>query len=878
MTEPPAGLAAALADRYRLERELGRGGMATVWLAQDVRHGRQVAVKVLHPELGAVLGVERFLAEIRTTAHLSHPGILPLFDSGTAAGQVFYVMPYVPGESLRARMDREGQLPVGDAVRIAIEVAEALAHAHGQGVIHRDIKPENILLQGGHPLLADFGIALAVQEAGGSRLTQTGLSLGTPQYMSPEQAGAERIVDGRSDIYSLGAVLYEMLAGVPPFSAPTTQAVLVKLMTEEPKALGTLRKSVPDHVADAVHTALEKLPADRFATPTEFAQALGRAAETSSRRAAGRAAAPPRRRATILAAGAAGLVLGGIAGLLATRALTRPPALQPPSHLAILAENVGGSGSPALRRQLAFTPDGESLLFVVVNAAGVNELMRQRLDAPDATRVPGSNGLAGPTVSPDGRWLYGSGAEGAYRMPLQGGPRTRLPEEFFQAAVAPDGTLWFSGTSAILRRIRPGADSVETPFGEGRRLEMQQLLDDRTAIALSRVLGTASGFVFLLDLERGDTTRLLDVPVVEARWTAGHLVWVLPDGSLVAATHDLESGQRGPSFQVATGVSLTGTGIAQVAVASNGTVAYIPESPRSLTFVNLEGASRPAFPEARNFHAPLFSPDGRRLSFDFTSAEGRDSWVLDLAQGTLTRASFAGDGHDATWAPDGRHLTYVSARSGALGVYRIRPGGSGVAESLFAAPELTWTGEWLADGSGLVTTAALSPGSTSDIALLAGGGSGPLRPIVATPFNEQYPALSPDGRWLAYVSNQSGPQQVYVRPFPGTDADEAVQVSLDGGTEPAWSPDGRHLAYRSTTEGHPELMLADVSGTDGLTVTARRALFPIADYIATAPHANYDWMPDGRGFVMVQRGPSTRIMVIQNLPGLVRRLQGAAAR
>ncbi len=879
MTEPPAGLTTALADRYRLDRELGRGGMATVWLAHDVRHGRQVAVKVLHPELGAVLGVERFLAEIRTTAHLSHPGILPLFDSGTAAGQVFYVMPYVPGESLRARMDREGQLPVGDAVRITVEVAEALAHAHGQGVIHRDIKPENILLQGGHPLLADFGIALAVQEAGGGRLTQTGLSLGTPQYMSPEQAGAERSVDGRSDIYSLGAVLYEMLAGVPPFSAPTTQAVLVKLMTEEPRPLVALRKSVPDHVADAVHTALEKLPADRFATPTEFAQALGGGTAPTRRR----ADAPTRRRsgarAVALAAGAAGLVLGGIAGVLAARALAGPPASPPPSHLAILAENVGGSGGPALRRQLAFTPDAESVVFVAVDANGVNELRRQRLDAPEPVRVEGSSSLAGPVISPDGRWVFASGSEGTFRLPLAGGPRTRLPEDFYLADVAPDGTFWFStaGTS-VLKRLRPGMDTAEVAVGGERRFDVHQVLDARTAIVLHRVVGTSSGLVYLLDLVRGDTTRLLDFVVVEARYTAGHLVWVTPDGNLGASTWDRARERRGPPVQLTTGVSLTGTGIAQVAVAPNGSVAYIPESPRQLAHVDFQGAARPLLAEARTFHAPQYSPDGSRLAFDFTSAEGRDSWVLDLVQGTLIRATFAGDGHDATWAPDGRHLTYVSARSGALGIYRIRPGTTGVAESRVATPQLSWTGEWAADGSGLVTTATLTPGSESDVAFLAGGGRGPLEPLVATPFYEAYPALSPDGRWLAYVSNRSGPQQVYVRPFPGNEGDESVQVSLDGGSEPVWSPDGRRLAYRGTVEGRPELVLVDVDGSGPLRIRGRRALFSLADFIATAPHANYDFAPDGEGFVMVRRSPSSRIMVIQNLPALVRRLEGTAGR
>ena len=227
-----AQLRSALAERYRVERELGVGGMATVYLAEDVRHRRRVALKVLHPELSAVLGPERFLKEIELTASLQHPHILPLFDSGSAAGQLFYVMPFVDGETLRGRLEREKQLRVADALAIAREVADALQYAHERGVVHRDIKPENILLQGGHALVADFGIALAVQQAGGQRMTQTGLSLGTPQYMAPEQAMGDRNVDARADIYALGAVTYEMLAGEPPFTGPTAQAIVAKVITE----------------------------------------------------------------------------------------------------------------------------------------------------------------------------------------------------------------------------------------------------------------------------------------------------------------------------------------------------------------------------------------------------------------------------------------------------------------------------------------------------------------------------------------------------------------------------------------------------------------------------------------------------------------------
>ena len=270
-------LADAISRSYRLERELGAGGMATVYLAHDLKHERDVAIKVLHPDLGAALGSERFLTEIRTTARLQHPHILPLLDSGDADGLLYYVMPLVTGETLRARLERERQLPIADAVRIAREVASALDYAHRQGVIHRDIKPENILLHDGSALVADFGIALAVQSAGGARMTQTGLSLGTPQYMSPEQAMGERTIDARSDIYALGAVLYEMLAGDAPFTGGSVQAIVAKVLSERPTALHTLRDTVPAHVEHAVFTALAKLPADRYATAAEFAAALSNA-------------------------------------------------------------------------------------------------------------------------------------------------------------------------------------------------------------------------------------------------------------------------------------------------------------------------------------------------------------------------------------------------------------------------------------------------------------------------------------------------------------------------------------------------------------------------------------------------------------------------
>ena len=269
-----ASLRSALADRYRLERELGRGGMATVYLARDLRHDRDVALKVLRPELAAVLGRERFLTEVRLTAKLDHPHILTLIDSGESAGALWYVLPFVRGESLRQRLQRERQLGVSEAVAIAGDIAGALEYAHQRGVIHRDVKPENILLHEGEAMLTDFGIALALREAGGERLTETGLSVGTLQYMSPEQATAERRLDARTDIYSLGAVVYEMLAGEPPFTGATGQALIAKLMTVPPTPLRTVRHGVPEHIDAAITRALAKVPADRFPTAAAFGASL----------------------------------------------------------------------------------------------------------------------------------------------------------------------------------------------------------------------------------------------------------------------------------------------------------------------------------------------------------------------------------------------------------------------------------------------------------------------------------------------------------------------------------------------------------------------------------------------------------------------------
>jgi formylglycine-generating enzyme required for sulfatase activity len=330
-------LIAALAGRYSLERELGHGGMATVYLAHDLRHDRPVAIKVLNPELAAILGPERFLREIHMAAQLNHPHILPLHDSGEAGGFLFYVMPYVEGETLRDRLIREPQLPIEDAVGITREVADALTYAHGRGIVHRDIKPENIMLHAGHAVVADFGIARAVTEAGEDRLTQTGVAIGTPSYMSPEQAAGESRLDGRSDIYALGCVTYEMLTGEPPFHGPTAQAIIARHTLDPVPPVRTTRATVPHAVEIAVNKALAKSPADRFQTASKFAAALR---DSNIHTTVPVPVIPPRRPVPrwIVAAG----VLLMIAGVLL--ALNRRTAAPPPADLGRNPEAPGAAG------------------------------------------------------------------------------------------------------------------------------------------------------------------------------------------------------------------------------------------------------------------------------------------------------------------------------------------------------------------------------------------------------------------------------------------------------------------------------------------------------------------------------------------------------
>jgi serine/threonine-protein kinase len=859
-------LTAALSDRYVIERELGAGGMATVYLAHDVRHDRKVALKVLRPELSAILGAERFLHEIKTTANLQHPHILSLFDSGEADGLVFYVMPYVEGESLRDRLNREKQLPVEDAVRIAREVADALSYAHSHGVVHRDIKPENILLHGGHAMVADFGIALAAAKSeGGTRLTETGMSLGTPHYMAPEQAMGEREITPKADIYALGCVLYEMLTAEPPFTGATAQAIIARVMTEEPRSLTLQRKTIPPHVEAAVECALQKLPADRFANAAEFGAALA----DERVQAPGRIAPAPARvggpgvRRSVLpwVAAASGLALLAL-GLVVGHALwhQRPPAFPPFVLRYAMVLPDSAAVTDAGSRAIAYAPDGSAIAYV--SRAG---LMFRYADRVDPVPVPGGRRGVEPFFSADGQWLGFQDGARLLRLPLAGGAPVAICDSCagFSYTWGGDDTVRYYGAprTALNTRVlmavsaRGGRPRIfaRPDSGSGEMFRSPILLPGRRTVLFALFKGATSRLA-ALDLRTGAVTRF-DQTGISPQWVdPGFVVLGNPDGTLMALPFDADKVRpTGAPVTIVRDVLQPDGITSRAAVSRSGSIVY-PQSGvislRQMTWVSRSGEATPLAAEPRAFANPRFSPDGRRVAVDITESggPGRDVWVLDIAQRTWSRLTTNGVSDRPVWTPDGRRLVYSSNDD----LWWIAADGSGRPDSLLVATGSRFAGTVTPDGRAVVFQE--TSGGTDGIRTLAFDSAPAARTLIPAAFTESAPALSPDGHWLAYQSDEAGRMEVYVQPYPALGA--RVPVSLQGGTEPAWSRDGRELFYRAGDS----LMAASVMTSPTFAVTGRRRLFSGA-FLRGGTFREYDVARDGQHFVMIRGGPAQSALI-----------------
>jgi len=879
-------LSAALTGRYRLERELGQGGMATVYLAEDLKHDRKVALKVLRRELAAIIGAERFLTEIRTTANLQHPHILPLFDSGSADGTVFYAMPFVEGESLRDRLGREKQLPIADAIRIATEVASALDYAHRRGVIHRDIKPENILLHDGSALVADFGIALAASRSeGASRMTETGMSLGTPHYMSPEQAMGERDLDARTDVYALGCMLYEMLAGETPFTGPSAQAVIAKVLSSEPEPITTLRRMVPPHVAHAVHVAIQKLPADRFETAARFAEALADP-DVGGRRSTRSAAPLP------LTANRPALIFAGLAALATGAALWSGLRVAAASHggevarfaLALPAgqELVTPGGS-----RIAFAPDGRSFVYTGPGTSRPRLWLR-RLDELEAVPIPGSEGATNPSFSPDASEIAFVTLT-PFRLRVvsvgDGQARTVLDEGLSGGGQtwSTDGYIYLDGNSG-LARVRPdGTDyriviPLDAAAGEIGVAWPSALPDARGVLARVRRADDAPPdySIVVLDLQSGSRKQL--VRGLVARYSpTGHLVWVTADGSLKAQRFDLDRLElAGAPVTLWGGVAIGGFGAVDLALSAAGDLVYttggVSSSFGDLVWVARDGAITRVDDTTEDglIGSLALSPDGSAVAMDIlrTSGDGsglRRIWVKRLRGGpTELVTSEMSNSRNPVWTPDGRDVLYSTL--GGEVVMRRRADGSGTPEPVLREPRGVEELATSPDGATILLRGGADGSGRGDLLhFRVGTDSAPL-PLLATSAQEEGPALSPDGRWLAHSSDESGRQQVYVRPFPDVDS-RRVQVSVDGGAEPRWSAAGDELFYLSAAG---EMMSARVRAAPTLEVSRVDRLFDASGFLSNGLRPIFDPSPDGQRFLMVDVGApgrgeaAGRMVVVQN--------------
>ncbi len=878
----PERLTTALADRYTINRELGAGGMATVFLADDLKHKRKVALKVLRPELAAVIGAERFLAEIETTANLQHPHILPLFDSGEVEGTVFYVMPYIEGESLRDRLDREKQLPIDDAVRLTSQVASALDYAHRHDVIHRDIKPENILLHEGQAMVADFGIALAASGAGATRMTETGMSLGTPHYMSPEQAMGEREITARSDVYALGVVLYEMLVGEPPFNGPTAQAIVAQVVTESPRPLTARRGTVPVNVEAATLAALEKLPADRFASAADFASALANPSFAGARTPVPLVIAEVSGRWKRLAIGLAGVsavMLLVVVWALGNRDTSSSSAEPSYHHIRLTSRPLVSGDEPMvsgeLPRELALAPDGSAMVFV--DSLGGNRLWLKERNELEPVALAGTEGGFAPFFSPDGRWIAFSAAGRLLKVPRRGGSAVTVSDSGGSAVPGvwlDDGTIAFVGGTVDRQGARGELLLMVSDTGGpqqrlansddlGRSFSRIAAIPGRRALLVTGCPNDACARseVLALDIETGAVRLLVEQAAGAWYVPPGILVYSRLDGGVFATPFDLATLTTfGPAVPVMTGAQ-TGEGLTDIVVGTDGTVIYVAGQANVTTaesqVVWVDRSGRVTVPDSNwtaqfvSNSGPSLSPDGTRLVVGLVEeATGINHlYIKRLPDGPLSRLTFDESQHIRhSWSPDGSDILYVSDVSGKMELWRMQADGGGQPTKLAAEARPVFEGRLSPDGEWVVfRTDDLAVGR-GDIYARRLSGDTTTVTLVATPYEETSPMVSPNGRWLAYTSNETGRKEVYVRPFPNT-GDGLWQVSIDGGIEPTWSQDGTELWYRTLAR---DVLVAQVETAGSFQVGERRRLFRIADAILNDDSHYFDVQADGQRVLIVR--------------------------
>jgi serine/threonine-protein kinase len=871
-------LSAALVGRYTVDREIGRGGMATVYLARDVRHNRKVALKVLNPELGAVLGVERFLAEIQVTANLQHPNLLPLFDSGEANGLLFYVMPFIEGESLRAMLAREKQLAIEDAVHIAAAIAGALDYAHRHGVIHRDLKPENILIHDGQPLVADFGIALAVSNAGGGRITQTGLSLGTPQYMSPEQATGDREIDGRTDLYSLGALTYEMLAGEPPHDGKTSQAIIAKVLTDRPRSIRLSRESVPLHVESAVMRALAKLPADRFHTAHEFADALqGKSFATAALQAAPTAEQSPSRWRTALPWSVAltASVAGIVAATLAWRSGDRTAEARTLRYEISLPQNVDVTTGRV--STVAIAPKGRYVVYVATRPDGSSRLHVRADDDLEPRPIAGSEGATSVSFSPDGTELVFTSGGALRKVPVTGGKVETITDAFVGLKTptwSPSGWIIASDNKRLVKVPAVGGapepmTRPDSAHGETAQFNPVALTDGKTVLYAAGGMGGATAARIGVATIDGKSTILKLAGSYPLGVVDGFLIYATAAGTLMAAPFDASGPSVGEPVSLADqALSATAFGTTFAHMASDGSLVYVAGAMRRQAVLVSPNGIVHELSEPGQYRSPRFSPDGQQIAMSVGNESQRDVWLMRLPSASLTRFTFGSEINDRPeWKPDGSAVLFRSTRGARHGIWIATLAG-GQPTPLFGRSEAHIDeGVMSPDGRNLIVQRDTIGNGETWIAAL--DGTNKFLRVDSAP-GVYGGRFSPDGKWVVFTASQTGAatEQVYVKPFPSLA--KVAQVSLTGGGTPVWAPDGKKIYY---VNGHQ--LIAAIIGSEQPFTIASRTVVLSSGYDFQGIHADYDVARDGTIVAFQLPSAGTQLVVVRNIGAELRaRLRG----
>lgn len=891
-------------SHYRITEKIGEGGMGVVYKAEDTKLGRAVALKFVRADLvESPQHKDRFVREAQASAALDHPNICTVHEIDDDGEQTFIVMALVDGVSVREKI-AAGPLKLDEALDIAIQTAEGLHAAHGKGIVHRDIKPANLKVNAlGQVKIMDFGLARLTDRLS---VTHTGTILGTPAYLSPEQAQGLPI-DGRSDLWSLGVVLYEMVTARLPFPADHDAALVHAIIHIEHEPITAVRAGVPLELDRIVDKALAKRPGERYQHADDLLidlrQLRKRIDSGSLRRDSSQpsAPAPSSMRRERIAWALAVIALLGLCGWLVFRPSPPVPAITRVLLNVAPAERLraqpGDDGLPQgrpSRTAIALSPDGRSLVFSGV-VGEQQQLYARPLNALDAVSLAGTEGAQCPFFSPDGHWI-GFWASGALKkVPLAGGPPVTVadvPDSITSANWGPRDTIVFAGLTGGVFRVsaRGGTPEPLTALDMERRElnhRFPQLLPDGDAVLFTVTHDLIPNWdrteIAVERLATKVRTRLIGGGADARYLPSGHLVYVR-HGSLMAAPFDANRLEvTGDSIGVVAGVMQAAnmgynqfdSGAGQFSISDTGSLAYVaggpmPDREFSLVWVDRNGGrATPLRAPSRYYLGPRLSPDERRVAVAIFSSDSakRNVWIHDIQQGTLRPLTTVGDSGMPLWTPDGARVVFPSggAFSGNL-FWTLADGTSN--------PERLTTGEF-----GQLSSSVAYDGSTlafverNDVWVMGLHGDRTPRPFVNSRFFENFPDFSPDGRWLAYVSNETGQREVWVQPFPGPGAKQ--QVSRDGGQAPVWRKDGREIFYQSWHDAPPSenepvrIMVVPVSTTGSqISFGPPRQLFE-GPYFPTVPVRGYDVTRDGQRFLMARMDPrpliaAREIVLVQN--------------